>query len=380
LRARAPSGREKFREVPKKSWYEWSVEMKKLILSGLMILLVLSGGRAVLAKEPGPASAIEHKKTDVVFIGYKTTVKVNATPAEVEKYALDIQNLSIKTRGHTMAISSSRPMAKLGDRADFREVIYGMPYPGKFVLVYLKPGEEVWYLSLLGPDQISLLRLEARPIQGGTKVTIKYELQRSKTLKYQLTRVVDIQSVMAKLIDNEIVKLQSHFDPSVKPGELLGKDKLGEFYNAFYQGEQVSVKINAGKDKVAQYLTRPQTWQAWKNQYGHDLGACMSDGKPGQCPVSVRIAGQDIKADSFAGEFKPGAYSAAYWVTKPVVAGIGAALKPVSGGTKLTVQYMIDAPYESATQQSDLMMTILQVPQVLEQFLLDIKKECEKGN
>jgi len=351
--------------------------MKKTVLSIVILLLAISQSSAGLKKTPESA---QHQKTDVIFIGYKTTVKVNANIAEVEKYALDIQNLSIKTRGHSMDIRAKGLMEKVGDRADFLERIYGVPYPGTFVLAYWKPGEEVWYLSLLGPEQISLLRLECKPIPGGSRVTIKYELQQAKNLKYRLSEVVNIQKVMAKLIDNEIVQLQKHFDPSVKPEELLGKEKLGEFYNAFYQGEQISIQINASKEKTEKYLTNPKTWQAWKDQYGHDFGQCMSDGKPGQCPVSVRVLGQDIKADSFAGTFKPGTYSSAYWVAKPVVVGIGASLKPRQGGTKLTVQYMIDAPYESPTQQSDLMMTMLQVPQTIEQFLNSIKKDIEAGN
>lgn len=353
--------------------------MKKTALSIVVLFLALSRSSAAPENKPESGQAAQRQKTDVVFIGYKAAVKVKATPAEVEKYGLDIKNLSIKISGHSMEIKRSQPMEKLGDRADFREVIYGMPYPGTFVLVYYKPGEEVWYLSQLEADNISLLRLETDPIPGGTKVTIKYELQSSKNIKYQLARFVNIQDVMARLIDNEIVKLQSHFDPSLDASEILGKDKLGEFYNAFYMGEQVSVMINAPREKVAGYLTSPQTWQSWKEQFGFDFGQCMSDGKPGQCPVSVRVLGQEIKADSFAGTFKHGTYSSAYWVAKPVVTGIGASLKKQKGGTKLTVQYMIDAPYESATRQSDLMMTMLQAPQTIEQFLADIKKDIEAG-
>jgi hypothetical protein len=340
------------------------------------LALALAGGRS-FGKASASGQGVAHQKTDVVFVGYKAALKVNAPVSEVEKYALDIKNLSIKTPGHSMQIRAQAPMQRVGDRADFLERIYGMAYPGTFVLAYWKPGEEVWYMSLLGPEQISLLRLECKPIAGGTRVTIKYELQQAKSLKYRLSEVVNIQKVMAKLIDNEIVQLQKHFDPSVNPEEILGKEKLGEFYNAFFQGEQVSVKVAAKKDKVADYLTSAKSWQSWKDQYGYDFGQCMSGNQPGPCKVSMRLLGQDIKADSFGGEFKSGNFSSAYWIAKPMAIGIGARLKAQSGGTKLTVQYMIDAPLESAAGQSDLMMTILATPQAVDDFLVNVKKEIE---
>lgn len=348
--------------------------MKKFVVFAVTLLLAISHGLSA-----GTGQPIQRQKTDVVFIGYKATVKVNADPAEVEKYALDIKNMSIKISGHTMEILRTSPMQKLGDLADFREYIYRMLFPGTFVFVYYKPGEEVWYLSKLEADNISLLRLEADPIPGGTKVTIKYELQQSKNWKYQLARMVNVQNVMAKLIDHEIVKLQAHFDPSLNQQELLGKGRIGEFYNAFYMGEQFIVKIDAPRAKVYDYLTSPQSWKSWKDRFGYDFGQCLSDGNPGQCPVSVNILGQDVKADSFSGTFKPGSYSSAYWVAKPAVAGIGASLKPQLGGTKLSVQYMISAPYEMGTQQSDLMLIILQIPQAIEDFLVNAKKDIETG-
>ena len=127
--------------------------MRKAVIIGLAAVVILAGGCAHLKKKPAGAQVVEHKNADVTFTCYKTTVKVKATPQQVEDYILDVQHLSAKVGEHRFKMLSNKKMQKLGDMVDFREELAGVTINGKFILVYYKPGEEVWYLERHGrPD------------------------------------------------------------------------------------------------------------------------------------------------------------------------------------------------------------------------------------
>ena len=350
---------------------------RKAIITILASALLASAAGAGLKKKQDASNPVEHKKTDVIFIGYKTTVKVKATPTQVEEYLLDVKNLSAELGIHKYQVLSTKKMEKPGDIAEFKDTFAGITFPGQLILVYFQSGTEFWYLSRLGADQISLLRIVYKQLPDGTRLTISHELENVRGIRTLLGELVNIQNLNAKFIDHQIVKIQSRFDPSLNADDLLKKGNLGEFYSAFFQGEQMAVRINSSPEKLVEYLSNPKTWQRWKDQYGYDFGQCLAAGKDGLCPVRLRISGEDLKIDSFAGEFKPGAYSSAYWVAKPVIAGVGASVKPWRGGSQLVVQYMIDAPSESAALQDNLMMTMVQIPKLMEQFLVGIKNDPE---
>ena len=55
--------------------------------------------------------------------------------------------------------------------------------------------------------QMSIMHIEYQSIGDGTKVTIKYELENVKGFMGQVTEIVNIQELMAKLIDHEIVSI-----------------------------------------------------------------------------------------------------------------------------------------------------------------------------
>jgi hypothetical protein len=352
--------------------------MRKVIPVAVLVLsLVIASGCASLKKKPAPSAGVEHKKVDVSFVGYKTTVSVKASPAEIEKYMLNVTNLSARVGSHNFQVTSSKPLAKVGDAAEFRDTIMGVASTGKFILAHYRPGVEVLYLSQIGGNHISLMRMEYSPIGDSTRVTIKYELERPRSFKTKLGDLVNVQNEMAKLIDHEIVAIQIKFDPSLRTEDLLAKGRLGEFYDAFLSGEEVSVFINCDPDKAARFLADPGTWRRWKEQSGYDFGQCLAGGQPGPCPVNMRVQGEDLKIASFGGQFSAGKYSTAYWVYPPAVMGLEVSLAPEQGATRMTARYLIDAPLDAAGASSGLMMTIMAVPQAIEQFMLGVKKDLE---
>ena len=52
-------------------------------------------------------------------------------------------------------------------------------------------------------------------------------------------------------------------------------------------------------------------------------------------------------------------------------------LKPESGGTQFIFQYMAEVPYVYSEQEGDLVLGMVQLPKILEEFMLDIKKDVE---
>jgi len=352
--------------------------LKRALLFGMLFSLTCLIGCANLKKQD-QNQPITHKPADVGFMCYKTTIKVKATPDQVEQYILFPKNVTMRSPLHSFIISSDRKLEHPGEMVEFEEIILGVPEGGRFILAYYDPGKEVWYLSDLNEGGISLMRIEYQRIGDSTRVTIKYELERERSAATFLDDLINVQGMMAKLIDQEIVSIQKHFDPEVNSEEILAKGRIGEFYEAFYQGQELSVQVNRPLGKTISYLTDPRTWQTWKENFGYDFAQCLAKPESGRCEVHLKMFGGEKTIDSFAGRSKPGEYATAFWVDYPIFARVKVILKPCSAGTRITVQYMVEVPFIMSEVGPDLIANILSLPQILDQFLLSIKNDIEKS-
>jgi len=351
--------------------------MKKIIAGLIVLALMVFAGCATLKKKKAGQAPVEHESSTVRFTGYKTMVKVRASPAEVEQYVLELDPFTVDSANYNLKMHSPKKMEKPGDSAEIKAEVLKIPLSGKFILAHQKPGEELWFIAQLPQSIMGVVRLNLKETEAGTIMSVKIELQDLNPLFSQFFEAVNVQELMAKMIERGVARGQAHFDPSVTAGQLLEKGIRGEFYDTFYQGHKVSVWINASQKRVDDYLTDPKNWETYKQKYGLELTHCLLSHNPGPCPTRVRLFGIEYPIDSFPAGSRPGDLMSAYWVQKLIFCRIEIHTAAEQGGTRMSLKYLTDMPAGISEEGGNIIMSFLQVPQYVEQILSNVKKEVE---
>ncbi len=341
-----------------------------------MICLAIISSCAHLGKEEKPG-LVQHESSSVRCLGYKMTVRAKTSPQEIEQYLLNPDNLSAKTGAYEFAKVSGGKMEKLGDTVKFKFEVAGLSFPLKFTLVNWIPGEEILYLGQADIGVMGFLRFKFKKMEDGTKVTLTYGQEDTKSFLGELSDVVNITEAMAKLFEVEVAQGQAYFDPSLKPEQLLEQGMRGEFYDSFFQYYKVSVWINASPKKVNSYILDPKTWEAWKEKFGHDFGPCVGREYSGPCRARLKILGVDYEFNSFMLSFKNADHSISYWVSDQIIARSQLLMKPEQGGCRFTAIYTMELPPAISQEGGGLLVSMLQLPKYLEQLLIDIKNGSE---
>jgi len=350
--------------------------MKKTLAIIMGVIFLFGAHCAHLRKKP--STGVEHQSATARFIGYKVTVRVKATPRQVEEYLLKPENLTAKAGIYELEMASKNQTMRMGEACHFKFKVAKMSFPCNFTLVYLKPGEELWFLGQADIGVMGLIRFHYKAMEGGTRIVVNYENEDPDTVVGGLAEAVNLPEAIVRLIEVEVAKGQEHFDPSVPVSELLKKGLRGEFYDAFFQSHQASVWLNAPPHKVQEYLYDPQSWVLLREKYEmFDFGPCFINGDPGPCPVRVKIRGMTFDFDSFPAPSKYGENLSAYWVNRMGIVRVNFTLKPEQGGTRFSFADMLELPSGITEEGGNLMMTIMQVPATVEKVLLGVKNEIE---
>ena len=349
--------------------------MKKALIFGIIFGLLLG---STCAKKK-PVGGVEHQSRSVPFTGYKITVEVKARPEQVEEWLLDFRNLDLPAGAYRMRVLSGNQMEKLGDSVDGRVEIAGVGIPGKVILIYRKPGSEMWFLFNGKSAGLGILRYYFKEIPSGTRVSMKFEVGELDPFLKSLAEG-SLRQAIAGIVEKAIAAGQAHFDPSVTPEQLMEKGIRGEFYDTFYQGHQAAVWINARPKKVADYLVNPETWEKYRGRYGLDFSKCMVAENAKPCPMKFKVFGMDYDINTFPTSYKYADNSESFWVAKQMIARFKITLRPERGGTRLTVDYIMELPPSFSQEGGTLLMNILQIPDLLGRLLVNVKNDNEHAS
>jgi len=353
--------------------------MKKTLIFIIIVnLMVMAGCAKKLKKEE--RGLVEQQSAPIRFSGYKLAVKINASPEQVEQYLLDPKNFEIEAGRAKMKVISGKKFEKLGESADLRIEVLGAATPAKLFLVYREPKEAIYYILQTEKMGFSIWRFNLKAQAGGTRLTVKEESEDVGPMT-EIKESMKIGESLAKMVDAKIAKAEVHFDPSLDFQELTSGGLRGELSESFYQGIDSSVWINAAPEKVGQYITDSSNWSVLKEKYGVDFGTCMLSGKTDPCPIRITIVGMEYEYNNFQTSYKVGEYSSSYMVSymvsKQLISGVQFAIKPEQNGTRMSFTILMELPASMSQEGGKMAMDIMQIPKMIEDVLLDVKKRVE---
>lgn len=353
------------------------MDSKRIFIAAVIIGLISGWGCASLKKKQETSGQIQHQDRTLRFTGYKLAFKVKATPEEIGQYLQDFENLDVDAGLYKFRIYSKEKMGKLGDFAEGRVEIAGVFIPGKIYFVRHRPGAEDWFVFWGKYGGAGILRYTYKQVDGGTKVTVRYEVGELDSFMTRVAAGANLQGAISKIVEKAVARAQVHFDPSLKESELLEKGIRGEFFDSYYQGHEASVWIKAPPAKVEKYLRSPDTWEVFDQKYGIDLGQCPSYTKPYPCPVRLKILGPDYDIDSILVSYKPTEEIVSYWVSSQLVSRMMITLKAEQEGTRLVFSYAMEMPTAMSQEGGLLLVNMARVPETMGKMLNDVKTYTE---
>jgi len=349
--------------------------MKRIVRTGILIVLAAAAGCAHWQKKE--KALVQHQASVTSFTGYKVTAKVKASAADVDRYILDLGPFNVETDRCKLKMDSENKIEKLGDSADFRVEVARVPFPGKFILVRHKPGEEIWYVAQIQQSVMAVLRVGLTPMDEWTRLTIQFEWEDTNSLLTQIAEVINVPQMLAGLLEKGVAKGQTDFDPSLNSETLLEKGLRGEFYSTFYQKQAANIWINASPARVDDYLRDPATWQGYKAKYMIDLDGCPAAADSSPCPIQLKFLGIDYDVNSFLVSSKPAEQTISYWVPRQMIARFQTRIKPEQAGARLFWAYTIELPSAASQEGASLLINMVKIPDTMEKMLLDAKTSLE---
>lgn len=352
----------------------------KITLFLLCLILVINSGCARKIK-PVEENVVTHQSSTNKFYGHKVTVFVNATPEQLEQYLTDPDKLKQEFGPIKIERISEKRMEKVGDRADYQVKILGNPIPYRMTMIHYRPGEEIWYMTETADEfVVSVLRYQYKKFKDGVRLTVRFELEEPQDpFLRPLTEAINLQQTVVRGVENGTAMIQAYFDKSLTVEGLQKEGLRGEPYVNFYSMNQSSVWIKAPVQKVHEYVTSPETWQRWEEQFKvRNIGPCVTKLESGSCQAEINIMGLEYTMDFFSANYKPGEYVSSYF-TNPLI-GVGrfqTFLKPGEQGTEFIVAYMYQVS-ELNPGGTELLLNLAQLPRMIEQIALEVKQNIEK--
>ncbi len=240
----------------------------------LIILMVLLSGagcqkiRKVFIKPP--PEGITEKSYTIRLMGYRQTVSINATPEELSDFLNDpgksgelmVSGIAIKGLEQEEVVEPTRT----GTTFPINVNLMGFQIPGRLIVVRVVEHKLLWILWD-NPYIFQVQRWESTPVKEGTSLYFKFDTEIPS--EGILGNMVDALGFMGiadtalKEVDMMLAAIQSYFDPSLDPKQLVAVGLRGEPYDAVMQAHEVQTWVNAPPEDVEAWVTDPDNAEVY---------------------------------------------------------------------------------------------------------------------
>ena len=271
----------------------------------LAALLLIMAGCAHLPKKEAVSAGVVKTASTIRFTGYTTTVEIKGSPEEVGKYLLEPKNLlGFKSNVIKYEIPTNKIFKSVGDTYNYFLTFAALRMKMIAILVTYNAGEEVAIFFTGENGVLADLHLYLEPFQGGTKVRLKYENEDISPGLQEMQETLNVHELTAQFFKWAVAKGQQHFDPSLKPEDLLKKGIRGEFYDPIYDAYKETIWIQVPPKKVYEYLTGPGL-EKYDAEYGSWMGKLFFNTGNGPIPAKINTHGIKLELTGFPGTVNP---------------------------------------------------------------------------
>ena len=352
------------------------------------------GIKNVFIKEPSK-EAVHSSYPIKVFI-YESSLVVKETPenflASVVNDVSWLQRVSGPGSLRLFELSDLPPdidMTEVGLSLPVDIKVLGINFSCRLITMNYKSDNEVWFM-LVVRDGWMLLRFKIEPIEEGGMLNLN-ALGYPPGFFDAFFGTDQLVEAAAGLMDLLLANLQSEFDPELDVRKATEKGLRGQIYEAFLQGHEASVWVDASPREVKEWIfTNPEN----VNDLIPNLrlkGECIDSPETMMshsqelvcCPSSYRIGDMEAEATALSkgeweGENVFDTYVYSVWViVLDTLIRAQLIIEEQGSGSRVKMIFASELPGPSNPEATDMIITISGIPGRAQEILLNIKAGVE---
>jgi hypothetical protein len=371
--------------------------MKKTIILLFALLIMAGFGGCQKVKRifvKPPLGDVTQESYSIKVYAYDSSVVVKEKPQRLMGHFADFSGIEKSSGILQIELADSslgRNITEVGQYIDVNLKLLGFEFPCRVICIRFKQDEDIWLL-VLTEGTWALLRFEFEEIPEGSMVNLNVTGSPSKPLAALIDNFPLIEAT-AHQLDLIMALIQTEFDPELDTKQLTEKGIRGEAYEEFLQAYECSIWINALPENLIAHVLEPDNMQKILDVgQVEGMAECIyeqenrrlwanEEGVPFFCPIIVKLAGFEWKADTFLiinpnnpQDFLTiyGAASVADIVFKEQLVA-----QPEEGGARARMIVVVEPPGHATPNIMDMFISISGVPKWIEKLLLDIKAKVE---
>ncbi len=373
-----------------------SVALKRLVFYAIAATAALSSSGCVKLKglftKPRAGEVVQESHPFTVYT-YRASAVVNAAEEDIVDYFLKdltwLENASSMLEVDLPPQEEEKDYTRVGETVDFKIRISGITFPVRATVIKYTPNREVWLMIVTWGSWL-LWRIDLEPMEEGCMMNMYLFGVWSKNLE-RIISTFKLTEAGAVKFDLILSIAQARFNPDVDSAELTEKGLRGKVYDAFHQGHESSIRVDAPPQKVVDWiLSNPENLQELIPVLTLDE-ACVertrSAGYPDRvvfCPCGYRVGARDtdsqmVSGGAWMGRIRP-SYSHVFLITAlDSLVRIEVMVERKGLGSELNVIIYSELPGPHNPEAMDIMIGVAEIPGIMARVLPEVKRSIEAG-
>jgi hypothetical protein len=343
-----------------------------------------------------PSQEVVHRPYPIKVFFYETSLVVKETPenflASVVNDVSWLQRVSGPGSLRLFELSDLPPeidMTDVGQSLPVDIKVLGITFSCRLITMNYKSDNEVWFMLVVG-DGWMLLRFKIEPIEEGGMLSLN-ALGYPPRFLDAFFGIDQLVEASAGLMDLMLANLQSEFDPELDVRKATEKGLRGQMYDAFLQGHEASVWVDASPRQVKEWMFgNPDNLNnlvpnlSFKGECIDSPEAIMAHPeKLLCCPSTYRIRDMETEATALSkgeweGEGNFDTYVHSVWIiVLDTLIKEQLIIEEQGSGSMVKMISASELPGPSNPEATDMIITISGIPERADEILLNIKAGVE---
>jgi hypothetical protein len=341
-----------------------------------------------------PSGEAVHSSYPIKVFVYETSLVIRETPenflASVVNDVSWLQRVSGPGSFRLFELSDLPPeidMTDVGQSLPVNIKVLGITFSCRLITMNYKSDNEVWFMLVVG-DGWMLLRFKIEPIEEGGMLSLN-ALGYPPRFLDAFFGIDQLVEASAGLMDLMLANLQSEFDPEFDVRKATEKGLRGQMYDAFLQGHETSVWVEASPLRVKEWIFgKPDNLNnlvpnlSFEEEYFDGPEAMTAHPENLlYSPAIYRIRGMETEATALSkgeweGDFDIYVYSVWIIVLDTLIKE-QLTIEEQGSGSRVKIISAFELPGPSNPEATDMIITISGIPERAEDILLNIKAGVE---
>lgn len=340
-----------------------------------------------------PSEKVFHESYPVKVYTYHSSVIVKATGGELVDYFVKdlswLESVSGMLEFELDASSAGGDYTRVGETMDFRIKAAGISFPTRATVIKYEHESKLWLMIYAYGNWI-LWRIKLEPTEEGNSLSMDLLGTTTRALQGIIDGLKISEAGIVKF-DMLLAIGQAHFDPDAEPDELTEKGLRGKVYEAYMQGYESSMWVDASPGEVKEWifadpknLKRIMPVLTTGDECYEDSRMFSSTEEVSYCPALYRVGEREVEAQVISsGIWEESRRSRSYHhnlliTAMDILVRAEIMVDEKHRGSEVKVIISSELPGPDNPEAMDIMIGVADIPGIMEMVLPEVKSIIEK--